>query len=316
MNHTSSTFSIEWSAVRRTFVEEYGSILFGDQVSNHTYEEISACYGVLWIQLQILRLGIASGSISIVEKRSSTVSLQESVVDDWDVQQIVQDYAHHLHANLLMKSDTLQEYQQMAGMHAIEDPTTVSSILFDWPLLVYVTALLKSPIKQSRGNPQGAGNYLSVYGSEEGPPPEESSHPFEAVLLEDAREVLTVEFRMHHTPSARYFLSHLDRIGFFTRLNADLVRDPGAPPHPDTSIIFPLPLVIDYSTSVETLVSAIAVCLEDLDISVNEVGFLWLTRRCWPNGMASDYALHRLVGLIIGWIISEVRSNHQRRLSF
>ncbi|KAG1715706.1 hypothetical protein ID866_1469 [Astraeus odoratus] len=55
----------------------------------------------------------------------------------------------------------------------------------------------------------------------------------------------------------------------------------------------------------KTLVSAIESCLSDIDLSVNEVGFLLLMRRFLPNGLMSEYALRRLTRALLGWILSE-----------
>ncbi len=76
----------------------------------------------------------------------------------------------------------------------------------------------------------------------------------------------------------------------------------------DNGCFFPLPLGLDLSIDVETLVSAIEACLCDIDLYVNEFGFLLLTRRMWPDGLMSDYALKRLARSVFAWIINEVSS--------
>ena len=71
---------------------------------------------------------------------------------------------------------------------------------------------------------------------------------------------------------------------------------------------FRLPLGLDLSSGVESLIVAIEVCLRELDVSMNEAGFLLLVRRLWPNGMLSDYAIVRLMRALLNWILSEVRT--------
>ncbi|KIO28188.1 hypothetical protein M407DRAFT_22667, partial [Tulasnella calospora MUT 4182] len=306
---SSSTFTVEWNTLRKSFMDEYQDILFEEEeLSKCSYEEISVAYGVLWTQLQILRQGIASGSVLAVEKRSSTSSLKETVIDEWDIQRILKIYESFLQEESLPKSDTLEEYKNMARMHIRpSNVTSQLSFIFEWPLLVYATAILKSPRKAPANSSQAAAvTFLSVNPNEDNTAnAEDLEHPFELVVLSQIRDTLGFEFNVFHDSVAKHLLSHLQHCGFFHRLDRrSSLFDHEVPPS-STFCVFPLPLVIDYSTSVETLVSAIAVCLDDLSVAVNEVGFIWLTKRCWPNGMASDYAMHRLIGLVVSWIASE-----------
>ncbi|KAG8954643.1 hypothetical protein FRC04_011076 [Tulasnella sp. 424] len=304
-----STFTVEWNTLRKSFVDQYRGILFEeDELSKCSYEEVSVAYGVLWTQLQILRQGIASGSVLVVERQSSTSTVKEAVIEEWDIQRIVRLYESYLREESPPKSSTLEEYKSMARMHVgPSDLTPQLSVIFEWPLLVYITAILKSP-RKAPANPSQAASatFLSVNLNEDNAAStEDLEHPFELVVLSHMRDTLGFELNVFHDPVAKQLLSHLQHCGFFHRLDhRPSLFDPDVSPS-ETFCAFPLPLVIDYSTSVETLVSAIAVCLDDLSIAVNEVGFIWLTKRCWPNGMASDYAMHRLVGLVVSWIASE-----------
>lgn len=119
------------------------------------------------------------------------------------------------------------------------------------------------------------------------------------------RDILGHEFRIHSDTAARLILSHLHDLGFFDRVDREptLIIDRNTKNVP---CVFPLPLGLDLSTIVEILVSAVEACLSDLDLSVNEVGFLILVRRFWPNGIASEYASRRLTRLILCWILEEV----------
>ena len=71
-------------------------------------------------------------------------------------------------------------------------------------------------------------------------------------------------------------------------------------------MLFRSPVGLDLSNEVETLAAAIEACLSDLDLSVNEVGLLLLTRRFWYDGMITDDALRRLTKCLISWILAEV----------
>ncbi|CAG8439334.1 7443_t:CDS:10, partial [Ambispora leptoticha] len=72
-----------------------------------------------------------------------------------------------------------------------------------------------------------------------------------------------------------------------------------------TDCTFPFPFGIEYTPNVETLISAIVSCLKDINVAINECGFLLLTRRCWPDPFLSRYTLERLIHAIIAWICSE-----------
>ncbi|KAF9570686.1 hypothetical protein EC968_001470 [Mortierella alpina] len=69
--------------------------------------------------------------------------------------------------------------------------------------------------------------------------------------------------------------------------------------------LFPIVTAIDPTAEVENLIHAIWRCLSSVDLSVNESGFLLLTRRCWPDPFMSDYTAERLVGCIFHWLLLE-----------
>ncbi|KAF9939980.1 hypothetical protein BGZ67_008522 [Mortierella alpina] len=69
--------------------------------------------------------------------------------------------------------------------------------------------------------------------------------------------------------------------------------------------LFPIVTAIDPTSEVENLIHAIWRCLSSVDLSVNECGFLLLTRRCWPDPFMSDYTAERLVGCIFHWLLLE-----------
>ncbi|KAG8877254.1 hypothetical protein FRB97_003555 [Tulasnella sp. 331] len=303
---SSALFTIGWNVLRTTFLEHYRGILFTEEsIVGRSREEVSVCYGILSIQLEILRNGIKSSTIIPTGKAPSQRSGAAVEVDDpWEIHAVVDLYERCLLSDQLTSSETLEEYRQMSAPLTQPSSHVAESILFEWPLLSYLTALIKSPQKLSP-QPNGTSDFLTVNLNEEtGPMGEELGHPFEMTSLSHMRDVLALEFKMPHDPTAKHLLSHLHHAGFFRQLDQRADLFPADDPS-EIICVFPLPLIIDYSTNVETLVSAIDVCLQDLDITVNEIAFLWLTKRCWPDGMASDYALHRLAGLVVSWIVSE-----------
>ncbi|KAG8969663.1 hypothetical protein FRC03_001535 [Tulasnella sp. 419] len=319
----SASFTITSSELRKSFREHYQDIIFDsrEELMKQTYEDVSVCYGILWTQLAILDSGVNSGSLSIMKDSNTRWIGMDDVISE--IQKIIKMYEEHMISMQTQKSDTLEEFERLgsSGGSPFEDQATSTpkSILFNWSLVSYITALLKSPLSQA-ANSGGAGSetpFLRVsgeYGLAEpseanDPPPPEASHPFEIVVLSHMRDVLGFELNVFSDAAARYLLSHIHSCKFFHRLDHQhhLFHSSASPSFDAFQIdcAFPLPLIIDYSTSVETLVSAISACLEDLDIALNEVGFLWLMKRCWPSGLTSDYAAHRLAGIVVAWIVSE-----------
>ncbi|KAF8941849.1 hypothetical protein BGZ47_007127 [Haplosporangium gracile] len=69
--------------------------------------------------------------------------------------------------------------------------------------------------------------------------------------------------------------------------------------------LFPIVTAIDPTPDVEHLIHSIWRCLSSVDLSVNECGFLLLTRQCWPDPFMSDYTTERLVGSVFHWLLLE-----------
>ncbi len=124
--------------------------------------------------------------------------------------------------------------------------------------------------------------------------------------LSHMRDVLGKDFNLHSDGIAKYLLTYLHHLGFFERVDRHPTLFDDNPNVNSISCSFPLPLGLDLSTDVETLFASVEACLSDLDLSVNETGFLLLSRRLWPNGMASEYAVRRLTQAIISWVFAEV----------
>jgi hypothetical protein len=276
------------------------------------YEEIAVYYGVLWTQLQIFSNGIASGSIIVEQKNPTTPSARENRIDEFELQYLVKLYGSYLSSGRLRKSTIFSEYQQ----YNVMTPSKLD-FMFDVSFLCYVTTLIKAPFNTEEQAPNLLNvsvNSISQHSHVE--PNEAMMHPFENVPLSHMRDCLGYRLNLRSDPAARYFLSHLHTLGMFNRLDLDpdLFKDTESDPM--TYCSFPIPVMLDPSVNVETLVAAIESCLQDIDIAVNEVGFLLLTRRAWPTGFASEYGLNRLAKAISSWIFAEVRSfAHANKLS-
>lgn len=295
----SRSITIDWSALRRSCNDYYSDILCltKDQLGTRSHEEISTFFAVLWTQIQIMTNGVASGSIEIMQSGKSAAHAKDHKVDDFELHRVsAWCEALLLSGNLRLSiamGDYLEQTKQQRQTHGI---------MYNWSTLVYIASTIKSPYPI----PMAASNLLNVAQPEALTDETDISlsHPFELVSVAHLRDILGYELLIHSDSAARLLLSHLHHLGFFDREDMGYnLLDEGI--RQDTMCVFPIPLGLDLSTNVETLVAAVEACLTDLDLSVNEAGFLLLTRKLWPNGMATEYSLKRLMRIVITWILAE-----------
>ncbi|KAG1891051.1 hypothetical protein F4604DRAFT_1566337 [Suillus subluteus] len=286
--------AVSLDSISRTFADYYGDLfLSSEDLGKRSFEDISVSSAMLWTQLQIYNNGLALGSFVLASDS------HEDTAKGFELQFLVELYEAYLSSGKLPVSATLGEYLE-ANRH---NPSS-SAIMFDWSTLAYISSTIRTS-HDVQTPPSGAWPDLHVSGenmaTQDGN--DAARRPFEVVTLEHLRNSLGYEFNMLSEGPARHCLSHLHKLGFFTC--ADF---PTCVPEPGKSsqhCYFPLPLGFDLSADVEMLVSAIEACLSDLDLSVNECGFLLLVRRFWPSGLASDYALRRLSHAVLSWIFAE-----------
>lgn len=247
--------------------------------------------------------GVALGSIIITRDPSGTEQAAEKTMDEFELQYLVGLYDVWLTSGRLTISPAMEDYMQVNNI----DPTEYRSY-FDWSILVYVVSNIKSSYETQKPSLGVSTGLLSVTQPNPIDDPEDSMRmPFEIVSLGHMRDALGWEFHIHSDPAARQFLSHLHHLGFYSRVDGQFNLFHG-PDDAEVACNFAIPLGLDLSTDVEMLVAAVEGCLSDLDLSVNEGGFLLLSRRLWPSGMASDYALRRLARNVVSWVLAEVRT--------
>ncbi|KAG1878063.1 hypothetical protein DFJ58DRAFT_648717 [Suillus subalutaceus] len=286
--------AVSLDSISRTFADYYGDLfLSSEDLGKRSFEDISVSSAMLWTQLQIYNNGLALGSFVLASDS------HEDTAKGFELQFLVELYEAYLSSGKLPVSATLGEY-----LEANRYNPSSSAIMFDWSTLAYISSTIRTS-HDVQTPPSGAWPDLHVSGenmaTQDGN--DAARRPFEVVTLGHLRNSLGYEFNMLSEGPARHCLSHLHKLGFFTC--ADF---PTCVPEPGKSsqhCYFPLPLGFDLSADVETLVSAIEACLSDLDLSVNECGFLLLVRRFWPSGLASDYALRRLSHAVLSWIFAE-----------
>jgi hypothetical protein len=299
----SSSMAIDWSILRDSCKDHYGDMVTApDNLANMTYEEVSVYFAVLWMQLQIMNNGLAMGSVLVTQKNAHFRSARTKKIDDFELHYSVNRYEKALSTGNHRPSPLMEQFLKENRRNPSD-----GNIMFDWSTLIYITGTIKSSYNTHRPATENSGSLLTVNRAESpiDDIQEIVSRPFELVSLAHMRDALGYEFGIVSDTAARHLLAHLHQLGFFDRQDLDPILFHH---RSDEKILctFPLPLGLDVSNDIETLVAAIEACLLDLDLSINEVGFLLLLRKFWPNGMASDYALRRLSKSILSWISAEV----------
>lgn len=251
---------------------------------------VSIIYGTLWIQLQLLMNGVASGSIIVTPSISSMQSARGSRVEQFELQNRVRLMESYLLSGRNVKSIATLEHQRSQATAPEE------SILHDWPLLVYAVAAVKTSSPPGLQLSQDAPEEFAA-----------SAQSLEVFSLTTIRDALRLELNVKSEAAARHFVAHLHAVGLFRRVDHKAILLNDREDISNVICVFPLPLLLDTSVDVETLVAAIEAGLEDINLSINESVLLLLTRRCWPSMWASEYGLHRLARALLSWICSEVR---------
>lgn len=302
---TSEHMDIDWINLRESCIDIHRDILqlSKEKLAQHSYEEISIFYAFMWIQLQILTNGIALGAIVISQDGRNAAHAKEHKVNSFELHRVIAWCEDLLSSTTFQCSDSMDDY-----IHENHLLRSEHSMIFDWSNLVYISTAIKSQLTVKQVAHSSSSDLLNVYQPDTQITHASgiSSHPFEVIPLAHMRDILGHDFNIHSDVAARLILLHLHNLGLFDRLDHEptLFTDGNTK---DVPCIFPLPLGLDLSTNVEILVSAVEACLSDIDLSVNEVGFLLLIRKLWPNGLASDYALRRLTRMMLSWILDEVR---------
>ncbi|KAJ2931375.1 hypothetical protein H1R20_g5743, partial [Candolleomyces eurysporus] len=300
----SEHMTIDHKALRRSALSHFPELRWNnEQLGLLSYEEILIIHDNLKTQLRLITNGVALSSIVVMQRGKSAAHAKDFQIEEFELHKTLDTCERLLGSAMSQRSTATLDYMEENRIGPMEH-----SILYDFSNLVYLSTSMKSPISLAQHPmPSLSTALLNVEGYEEtepAPAMESVAHPYEAVPLSHMREVLNVEFNIRHPAITKILLDHLYNLSFFERIEPrqNIATDPISD---DILCVFPLPLGLDMSTDVETLVSSIETCLLDLDLSVNEFGFLLVVRKFWPNGLMSEYGLRRLARSILSWIVVE-----------
>lgn len=310
--------SINYELLRSEFVSYYHDLLVPDKMlSKSGFEEISAMLNVLRLQENILHCGMSAGCLLVRYSAVDPLAPQANLLfDEMELQAAIDTYSRFIQEGRVMATGFLGDFWG-DRKHRLEE-----CILSEEEYLSHLAAMMKC-LANGDGNTSTTAKRKSL-GDSQGRL-QVVSNPFDTVTNTDERElipqeILSVEemvawvrselrFRSDH--AARALLQHMMCLGLFERLDAHPVlfefeTDPSQHSAPqEVQCVFPVPFAIDCSYTVESMLTAIAACFHDINVSLNECGMLLLTRRCWPDPFTSRYTLERLMYNILGWIYHE-----------
>ncbi|KAF7976726.1 hypothetical protein HWV62_5909 [Athelia sp. TMB] len=267
----SGHMTITSDLLRLSFLDHYRDIITVKDLETRPYEDISVISSVLWTQLQLLNNGIALGSFVIQDSGPTGVASKKEL-QKWELHYVLEHCETYLASGRLPVSPAMDEY-------LLESHTTAAehSMWFDWSNLVYIATLVKSSFEESQ--PVSVAQDLLNVHSIKGPMDEVEDSPrryYELVPISHMRDALGFELRLYSDLTAGHLLAHLHHLGFFHRQDLSPILYEEKFTDDYIRCTFPIPLGLDLSTDVETLFAAVEGCLADLDLSVNEQGFLLL----------------------------------------
>jgi hypothetical protein len=245
-------------------------------------------YQHLCLQHQIIQNGEVSGTLDASLLGSlADVHVERSL--DLCRQRLLQDW------NL---SPGLADYTDITGM----GPSSDRAYLFDARFLSYIVALCRNgDVALADDAPH---RFLSVewdktMSSADTEPRSDTATALTAVAI---RTCLKQDFAIHQPHLADIVIDHL-------RLSGKLRLDGPSPYIDSAKLHTDIPDIIDSSSSVDTLLSAIEALLQDPDLALNEQGCRILQTRAWPSALASPEALQRLQICLLSWIAETVSPN-------
>jgi hypothetical protein len=266
--------------------------LSGTELKEKTYDEVAVLYGHLWTQRKILETGLATGTIYIIGRDKS-----RSRSDPLGLGTFTRDYEVMLASSSSTASPAATDFAQINGATR----PLAQGYLFSRQFLTYCTALLRSPPTTQVDNQ----DLLNPFGNHPEEPHIENGGAAEMVHLGSIRSSLARDLGIYDEGLATILLSQLNALGLCTIGHQALVRDEDVRDG-DKWMSFGLPLLMDASPTIEILITAIEVLLDDVDLSLNEQALLLLETRAWPSLLCSPYSLERVTGAVTAWVMHEV----------
>jgi len=270
-----------------------------EALGNRSYDEIAILYGALWTQYQLLKNGLLSGSIWITDFDDS-----RKETDVLQLRRHLKVYEEHLRLNEPSASTATTDF----GLVTNGGRILGQGYLFSERFLVFVSALVKSPVPSDRpSSPTPSEGYLTAQGSLA---PQDTNQDgqrpvYEVLAMSVVTHTFAQDLNIHDPNLAAIFLKQLYVTGLVAiSLEEDLTRQIVTD---GTALCsFGLPLLMDSSPTVELLIMSVENLLSDIDLTSNEIALNLVCVRAWPSRLCSPYSLERLGGLLVRWLVSRV----------
>ena len=273
-------------------------------LGGRSYDEIAILYGALWTQYQLLKNGLASGSIQIegfdVEKTES---------DALQLRPYLRAYEEHLRLHEAYASSAAADFG-----HVINSGQVLGQgYLFSERYLTYIAALLKSPASPGRpGYSSPSEDFMTDQNALDlgDPQPDEKRPVYEALEISSVTRTLALDLALHDSSLVVTLLNQLIVTGLIaiprTRFltSADIAKG-------TAMCSFGLPLLMDSSSTVELLIASVEKLLADVDLTMNETALNLVSVRAWPSLLCSPYSLERLGTLLVRWVVSQDETMHE-----
>jgi hypothetical protein len=265
------------------------------KISNMSYDELSYLYANIWTQHEIYLNGVSVGSLRLVD-----IPLGDDITG---IALMLNDYEVKLG-------------QQVAVSPAMIDFANVSSaeipdkgcLMWQERYLQYCAALIRAPAVAGPEERQHGSDGLLTVERPNSPNPSIAESPamaYELVPMPVVNQCLASDLHLRDDLAASTLLNQLRDFGLLSVPNRRVI-DVAAVDDMHANVITPLPLLMDSSPAVELLVLAIEGLLEDIDLTANEQALSLLVKLAWPTTMCSPYAMIRLGGAVMSWIMDEV----------
>ncbi|KAI0273752.1 hypothetical protein BC834DRAFT_227074 [Gloeopeniophorella convolvens] len=290
---TSAHTTISLLDLRQSFEGHFKDLFQLDQDSRRSYEEAMICYDILWAQSQILANGFALGTVIPEEGDEALKPF------NLELRSLLDRFERIILSQTISPSDVLNDFYQECRL------PRKTTLLFNWTTLTFISSSLRLANDESDTLAVDAGNYLEAHSQRISEGVEAPTRCFETMPLGLLRDILKIDFRLGLDTTAAALLDQLHRVGLFEILDTNTDGTENLLQRSESLCSFPLPLGLDLSVNVETLLTAIEACLSDIDLSVNETGLLLLIRRVWPTELATEYTLRRLMTSVLRWILAE-----------
>lgn len=303
--HTSQTtltgrFEIGIANLDASYAKHVRPTLHVNESSHRSYDETAVLYGSLWIQYNLLKNGIACGSIIINGATGETLGS-----DPLQLRSVLKIYEEDLRDRQSQASTAITDFAHVSDQSEVLG----QGYLFSTRYLSYCSALLRAP----RGTPSNDASLLAPdQAVSEQPSGAEDQEVYGVLDLPTICEGLGVDFNINSAYARSVILEQLAALGLLNLPRRVSIGEAEVS-KPANLASFDIPMLVDSSPSVELLIQVIETMLGVLDLALVETGLRLVRSRAWPSVMCSPYALERVGRALVSWVMSQVCYRGLRR---